>query len=280
MAMATIRLGLGQMPVVGGEAETNLAVAVRMVQDAATAGCDLVVLPECLDLGWTHPSAREQAAPIPGPRSDRLAGAARDADIHVVAGLTERDGERVYNSAVLLDPRGRLLLKHRKINILEIAQDLYSIGDRLGVAHGELGCLGVNICADNFPASLAQAHVLARMGAQLICSPSAWAVPADHDNERDPYGGLWREAYTEIARLYGVAVVGVSNVGEITGGPWQGRYCIGCSLAVGADGEELLQASYGVAAGELRTVELELREPAVRGTAIAGMLRQRGYRGP
>ncbi len=278
--MATIRLGLGQMPVVGGEAETNLAVAVRTIQDAATAGCDLVVLPECLDLGWTHPSAREQAVPIPGPRCDRLAGAARDAGIHLVAGLTERDGERVYNTAVLLDPRGRLLLKHRKINILEIAQDLYSIGDRLGVAHCELGCLGVNICADNFPNSLAQAHVLARMGAQLICSPSAWAVPADHDNELDPYGGLWRDAYAEIARLYGVAVVGVSNVGEITGGPWQGRYCIGCSLAVGADGEELLQASYGVAAGELRTVELELRQPAARGTSIAGMLRQRGYRGP
>ena len=52
-----------------------------------------------------------------------------------------------------------------------------------------------------------------------------------------PYGKLWRDSYTELARLYDVTVIGVSNVGPITGGPWAGRKCIGCSLAVGPGGE-------------------------------------------
>ena len=77
------------------------------------------------------------------------------------------------------------------------------------------------------------------MGAQLILSPSAWAVDADHDNAREPYGKLWLDAYAELARLYDVTVVGVSNVGWLTAGPWAGRKCIGCSLAVGPGGSVL-----------------------------------------
>ena len=100
----------------------------------------------------------------------------------VAAGLVERAGDRLYNAAVLIAPAGEILLHHRKINELDIALDLYSVGDRLGVVETELGTLGLAICADNFGSSLAIAHVLARMGAQVILSPSAWAVDADHDN--------------------------------------------------------------------------------------------------
>jgi hypothetical protein len=47
------------------------------------------------------------------------------------------------------------------------------VGDRLGVAETELGTVGLATCADNFGSSLAIGHVLARMGAQVILSPSA-----------------------------------------------------------------------------------------------------------
>lgn len=276
----TITLALGQMRVEGGEAQRNLARAAGMIRDAARRGAQLVVLPECLDLGWTHPSARERAQPIPGAWSDRLCAAAGAAGIHVVAGLTERAGERIYNSAVLVSPDGRILLTHRKINILSIAQDLYAVGDRLGVAETPLGTIGVNICADNFPTSLALGHALARMGAELIVSPSAWAVDADHDNAKTPYGAMWREAYTTLARLYELAVVGVSNVGWITGGPWSGRKCIGCSLAVGPDGGVLATAPYGHDAEGLTLVSIPRRPRRARGTDIAGMLKEKGHDGP
>jgi predicted amidohydrolase len=220
------------------------------------------------------------AQAIPGPHAGRLAQAAHTHRIYVAAGLVERAGDRLYNAAVLIGPGGDLLLHHRKINELDIALDLYSIGDRLGVIETELGTLGLNICADNFGSSLAISHVLARMGAQIILSPSAWAVDADHDNTREPYGQLWRDSYTELARLYDLTIVGVSNVGWITGGPWKGRKCIGRSLAVGPGGDIVAQGPYGENADALIEVSVRPRPPVGRGTGIAATLQSRGYHGP
>ncbi len=274
------KVGMGQILVEGGRAQANLERAARMIQQAASQGCRLVVLPECLDLGWTDPSAREHAQPILGPHVASLAAAARTHRIYVTAGLVERSANRLYNAAVLIGPTGDLLLHHRKINELDIALDLYSVGERLGVVETELGTLGLNICADNFGNSLAIGHVLARMGAQVILSPSAWAVDADHDNSREPYGQLWRDSYCELARLYDLTVLGVSNVGWLTSGPWKGRKCIGCSLAVGPGGQILALGPYGVEAEALVEVEVHPRPALGQGTAIAAALERRGYRGP
>ena len=84
------------------------------------------------------------------------------------------------------------------------------------------------------------------MGANVILSPCRWAVPAEHDNATEPYGDLWRRSYMPVAREFSVWIVGVSNVGWITDGPWKGRQTIGCSLVIGPQGEEVLQGPYGV----------------------------------
>jgi len=274
------KLAMGQMLVEGGKIEENLSRAEKMIREAAANGCQVIVLPECLDAGWTHPSAREIAEEIPGKTSDRLCEAARKNNVMVVAGLTERDGERIYNSAILIDNDGRILLKHRKINVLKIAQDLYSIGNVLSVAETNLGTIGVNICADNFINSLAIGHVLARMGAHFIFSPSAWAVKADHDNAKEPYGKMWLKAYCELCKLYEISIVGVSNVGWITKGPWKGRKVIGCSLAVGPKGEVLARGPYGPDAEALITVKIQAQPRNVKGTDYAAYLKEKGYVGP
>jgi predicted amidohydrolase len=271
---------MAQMLVEGAQPAANLNRAGEFVRDANSKGCQLVVLPECMDLGWTDPSARRLAQPIPGPHTQQLAQAAVKSGIYVVAGLVERAGDRLYNAAVLIDPRGEILLVHRKLNELDIAHDLYSIGDRLAVAHTELGTLGISICADNFPNSLAIAHVLARMGVQVLLSPSAWAVDADHDNQMNPYGEPWRRAYSELGRLYDLPVIGVSSVGGLTDGPWKGRKAIGCSLATNHRGEILAEGPYGESAEALIVVEVELRQPKASGTQIADDLAVRGYVGP
>ncbi len=89
------------------------------------------------------------------------------------------------------------------------------------------------------------------MGAQLLLSPSAWAVDADHDNQIEPYGQLWRTAYAELGRLYDLPVVGVSSVGWLSSGPWKGRKLIGCSLATDNRGEIVAQGPYGESAEAL-----------------------------
>jgi predicted amidohydrolase len=275
--LPTYKIGMGQILVEGGAVKANLARAVAMIERAAGKGCRLVVLPECLDCGWTYPDSPKLASPVPGPSSDALAAAARKNRIYVVAGLTERDGPLVYNAAVLISDDGALLLKHRKINVLTIAQDIYAIGDRLGVAHTPLGTIGIDICADNFPDAVVIGHTLARMGAQLILAPSSWAVDADHDNAKDPYGAFWMRSHAELARLYDLTIVSVSNVGWIKAGVWKGRKCIGCSMAVGPGGKKLADAPYGVDAEHLDVIEVAPVPRTVRGTAISQMLKGKGF---
>ncbi|MDZ4820650.1 MAG: carbon-nitrogen hydrolase family protein [Planctomycetota bacterium] len=261
------KLALAQMSVVGGDRARNVARAEEMIAEAAADKADIVVLPEAMDIGWTHTASRDLATPIPdGEVFQRLAKAAAKHKIFVCSGLTERAGQRVYNAAVLLDRNGKLLLLHRKLNELEIGHRFYDQGDRVGVAHTELGTIGLMICADGFTKDQAISRSLGYMGADIILSPSAWAVPADHDNVKQPYGETWRKAYLPVAQDFSVWMVGVSNVGPIDTGPWAGRRCIGCSYVVAPGGKEILQGPYGIDAEALLTVDIELTPRPARGT--------------
>jgi predicted amidohydrolase len=253
-----ITVCMAQLLVEGGNIEANMSRAKSKIAEAAKSGASIVVLPECMDLGWTFED---------------------EFKIHVVAGLTERDGTRTYNSAVMIDDQGKLLLKHRKINELDIAHHLYSQGDRLGVADTRFGKIGIDICADNFPSSLVLGHALARMGARIILSPSAWAVDKNHDNKHQPYGEMWKKAYATIAKLYDLYVIGVSNVGWITSGPWKGKKCIGNSIAIGPGGKLLAQGPYGENAEALIPVTVQPVELKSWGTEFPRLLKKKGYRG-
>ena len=119
-----------------------------------------------------------------------------------------------------------------------------------------LGVIGLMICADAFARHQCISRTLGYMGAQIILSPSAWAVPPDHDNMKDPYGGLWLANYSPVAQDFLCWIIGVSNVGWIHGGAWNGWKCIGCSLVVGPDGQKVLQGPYGVDAETLLFVDV------------------------
>mgnify|MGYP001821157992 CR=1 FL=1 len=241
------RFALVQMEVRGGDLRGNLKRASELIEEAAKNGADVAILPECMDLGWTDPSSREGAGEIPGGEAcQALRKLAQEYRISLCSGLTERSGDEVYNAAVIIDPSGEIVGHHRKIHELDIAHSCYARGDRLRVTETCLGTWGLMICADGFVPGLVLSRSLAMMGAEVILSPCAWAVPGDHDNEKEPYGDLWRESYGPVAKEFSVTIIGVSNVGEITGGPWQGRNCIGNSLVIGPDGEELLQGPHGV----------------------------------
>jgi predicted amidohydrolase len=255
-----MKLALAQMLVEPGRPGVNLDRAAQRIRAAAERGADLVLLPECLDLGWTHPSAHELATTIPnGDACRRLIAAAQANQIHVCAGIVERAAGRLFNSAVLIGPDGTLLLHHRKIHELDFARELYSTGDRLGVADTPFARLGLMICADGFAPGQVISRTLALMGAQFILSPCAWAVPSGHDNRREPYGRIWLDNYGAVCRDTGVMIAACSNVGPVTEGPWQGRACIGCSLVIGREGEPLARGSYGIGADELILLDVPLR---------------------
>jgi predicted amidohydrolase len=260
------KMALVQMFVAGGDQPRNLRRAEELIAEAAAHGSRLVVLPEAMDLGWTHPSSRTAAEPVPdGEPCRRLAECAASHGIHLCAGLTERRGDQVFNSAVILGKAGELLCLHRKIHELEIGHPFYAQGDRLNVAATELGTLGLMICADGFAKDQVLSRSLCYMGADILLSPCAWAVPADHDHQTDPYGVLWKNCYRPVAQEFRVWIAGVSNVGPITAGPWAGRKCIGCSLVVGPDGAEVAEGPYGVDAETILYVDVKTDRRPARG---------------
>lgn len=243
--MKPTRLTLVQMLVEPGEPQRNLGRAAERIAEAASQKTDIVLLPEALDCGWTHPSARELAGSVPGGAAyETLRAAAMQHRVMVCAGLVERCGDLLYNAAVLISAEGGLLLHHRKLNELDFARALYSRGDRLGAAETPHGRIGLMICADAFAEGLVISRTLGHMGARLILSPCAWAVPPDHDNARTPYGQLWRDSYGPPAREFDLTIAGCSNIGPVTAGEWNGWRCIGCSLVTGPDGETIAQGGY------------------------------------
>ncbi len=268
---------MGQLLVEGGEPERNLQRAEKMAREASQKGCEIILLPEVLDLAWTHPSAKTEAQPIPGPYSDRLCKAARELGIYVCAGLTEKYKERVYNTAIFVDKNGEILLKYRKINLLTVEQPFYSVGHSLSVIDTPFGIIGVNICADNYLDGLPIGHALARMGAQIILSPSSWTVDYIIDETQDPYKEKWIKPYSILAKLYDVVVIGATSVGYIVGGPYEGKKMVGCSIAVNKNGV-IARGPYLEFAGELIPVDIEVPERKEKGTEIGEMLKRKGYK--
>ena len=257
----SFRLALVQMKVIGGDRAANLLHAEQRIAEAAAAGAQFVLLPEAMDLGWTDPSALTDAEPVPsGKTSQVLASCARKYGVYICAGLIEQSGDRVYNSAIMLDPRGEVILLHRKINELDIGHPYYRLGDRLAVCETEFGTIGVMICADASTGDEVIPRALAYMGADVILSPSSWAVEAGYDQEKVPYGEMWSDIYTSVARDFRVWIAGCSNVGWMSGGPWKGWKGIGCSMVVAPGGEKVLQGPYGEDADTILYVDI-LPEP-------------------
>jgi len=276
MRQNSIRIGMGQLLVEGGEPERNLSRAHQQIVEAAQKKCNIIVLPECLDLAWTHPSAKAEAQAIPGPYSDRLCQYAKENNIFACAGLTEKYHDRVYNCAIFIDPSGEILLKYRKINLLVVEQEFYCVGNSLSVVETPFGIIGVNICADNYQDGLPIGHALARMGSQIILSPSSWTVSYALTEKEDPYGEKWIKPYSILAQLYDLVIVGTTSVGVIVGGPYEGKKMVGCSLAVGRKGI-IARGRYNEFAGELIIAEFDVPERKEKGTAIGEMLTKRGY---
>jgi predicted amidohydrolase len=274
--MTSLKIGMAQILVEGGEPARNLKRALEAIIDSKEKRCDLVVLPETLDLGWTHPSSQNEAESIPGPRSNLLCEAAHTNNIWVCAGLTESRDEKIYNTAILINKNGEIVLKYSKINVLEIAFDYYQTGNSLSTIDTEFGTIGLNICSDNYPDSLHLSHSLSRMGAQLILSPSSWTVDYSISENDDPYEEKWIKPYKLISSLYENAIVGVTSVGYIVGGPYEGKKSVGCSL-VAQGGQLVGEARFNEFCGEVNTVDLSLPPKKYKGTQFGKMLKSKNY---
>lgn len=275
--MSHLKIALGQILIEGGEPDRNFQRAHTYIKTAATEGCDLIVFPECMDFGWTHPSALEEAQPIPGSWSNLLVQWAKEYKVGICAGLTESTPNGNYNSAILIDKDGHLLDHYRKINLLEVEFPYYKIGSKLEVKNTPWGKVGVNICSDNYIDALSIGNCLGRMGAELILSPSSWTVDHSLSESDSIYEDKWLKPYSTLAQMFSIVVVGVTSVGYIVGGPYEGKKMIGQSLVVGPQGM-IKQSQINEFAGSLEIVQINsLKKPRRKGTQVGDYLNENGW---
>jgi predicted amidohydrolase len=134
-------------------------------------------------VGTGH-SVKDVAEPIPGPATERLAQAARRNSLWLVAGLTERQGDIVYNTAVLFDRQGRIAGKYRKVHL---PREEWKQGVRPGHAYPvfqtDFGTVAIQICYDwFFPESTA---IFALKGAEVVFAPTWGNTLPDQDGKVD-----------------------------------------------------------------------------------------------
>ncbi len=154
----------------GKSAADNREMFAPLIAQAAAQGADLVCLGECLTKVDNGLSVDEAAEPMPGPSTEYFGELARKYNLYIVAGLTEREGDVIYNVAALLGPDGTLQGKYRKVCLpREEIENGITPGCEYPVFDTRFGKLGMMVCWDvHFPEV---ARNLANNGAEVIALP-------------------------------------------------------------------------------------------------------------
>lgn len=200
----TFRAGVVQIGSVPFDKQATVAKVVRYIRDGAATGAQLLVFPEALvsaypkgadfgaRVGGRLPRGRDDflryyssAIDVPGPEVGEIAAAARDAGVHVVIGVIERDGGTLYCTVLFFSPEHGYLGKHRKLMPTAMERLVWGYGDgsTLPVFDTAIGRLGSVICWENYMPLLRTAMYAKNI--QLYCAPTAddrdtWQVTMRH----------------------------------------------------------------------------------------------------
>lgn len=141
---------------------TNLTGICSAIHRCADMGVDLAVFPEAAVTGLINSDDPGHdlplGQPIPGKVTDTLSQLAQARKIHLAIGILEREGSRLYDSAILVTPRGEIAHKYRRITPgwhgPRADPKVYCQGSELRKVHTQLGTLMFLICGDLFDDSL------------------------------------------------------------------------------------------------------------------------------
>lgn len=181
MTMSKLQIAAVQMKMRVGDPQANLKRTSALLQEAVQAGADLVSFPESVLDGYAcrQPELPILARPIPCFETDEVARLALKNKVSVLWSMAERQGESIYNSALLFDRQGKLKLHYRKTHLCrEVGEiDAYRPGSCLPITEIDGWTIGVMICFDRHYPEVARS--LALQGAQLILHPTAtvWFKP-------------------------------------------------------------------------------------------------------
>lgn len=150
-------------------------------------------------------------------------------------GLSEKKDIYLFDSAVLIDYTGEILLKHRKINLLTTLMDpLYTPGDKVSVITTRFGRIGMLICADTFKNKILRQ--IRQKKPDILIIPYGWAEKQENWPE---HGKLLKQLVKDVAKKVKTFVIGTDLIGEISSGPWKGRIYGGQSVIADKKGKIL-----------------------------------------
>lgn len=247
-----VKIACVQMEPVVGDKERNVKRSLEFIEEAAANGAHLIVLPELCNSGYVFNSRQEAFALAEALPTGQTCRAWEDVaskhGLHIVAGVNERDGQALYNAAVLIGPSGHVGT-FRKVHLWN-EENLFFEPGNLGfpVFQTPLGRISAFICYDGwFPESY---RLCALQGADIVCIPTNW-VPIPGQAEH-------REAMANIlcmgaAHSNSIFVAAADRVGVERGQPFIGQSLIvsyaGWPIAGPAshDREEIIYAEANLA---------------------------------
>jgi len=165
-----------QMDVQLGQPEKNTPTIIDQLEQAARKGARLIVFPECAITGYSFASRQQAlaaATPLDSPHIQAIQKACARLNVFAVVGTAEKDGETLYNTAVLLGPSG-MVDRYRKTHLPWMGLDRFTTAGTEPYRVVDLGGLrvGMLICYDgSFPETC---RALTLLGADLVVLPTNW----------------------------------------------------------------------------------------------------------
>ena len=173
------------------EKAENFGIAERLIREAASAGAELLALPELWSCHGLEEVYGENAEPVPGPTTDFLGGLARELGVWVLGGSIlegETGAERLFNTSTFFDPSGEIVAAYRKIHLFDVkAPDREYVesrtiapGNDIVTAKAGIATLGLSVCYDvRFPELY---RLLALRGAEILAVPAAFTLQTGKDH--------------------------------------------------------------------------------------------------
>jgi len=187
----------------------NVDQVEKWTRLAAEQGADLGLFNETNITGyWQTTQIRDLAEPLDGPIVQYLTGLANELDIMICAGMAEREGDKVYNTQVLIGPDG-LIGYHRKSSLASGEEKYFDIGNDTNVFDIGFCKVGIAICYESIQPDTCAA--LAAKGAEVILAPYCNGVTRQEiDEGKRPY-------FNERARDNNVWYIACDQCGSSNG---------------------------------------------------------------
>jgi len=220
-----VRVACIQMEPRFGETAKNVAHSLTLIEKAADAGAQLLVLPELANTGYvfeTRAEALSLAEPVPGgPTTEAWVKIAARRNLHIVAGITEREGTALYNSAVVIGPQG-YIGTYRKMHLWGAENLFFEPGNNgFPVFNTAIGRIGVAICYDGwFPETY---RLQALQGADIVCVPTNWVPIPGQQEGREAMATVLSMAAAHTNSMY---IACADRIGTERGQPFEGQSVI------------------------------------------------------